>query len=309
MSWLQVVSYMAILFFMVFVAARIIRIARMPVHLRWDLYPIPHERGKSRYGGSYFEEVDWWAKPKAFSLPGEIKEMAKEIIFIQSVFHHNRVLWIFSFPFHIGMYCLIGMASFALLGAIINLAGGTVSVSAGGLGLLVHVLTIILGTIGWSLSAYGAIGLFLMRLGKHDLKQATVFSDFVNLLFLLAVFVTGIIAWFLVDPIYETMRGFLQSLISFSALPPLPQAIAVNLWITAALLFYFPFTHMTHMFGKYFTYHKVRWEDEPNTRGGHIEKTVSQYFGYRLNWSAPHIKAGSTWAEAAATTGEEKKDE
>lgn len=309
MSGLQIASYLAILCFVVFVAAKMIRIARMPVHLRWDLYPIPHEKGKSRYGGSYFEDIDWWTKPRNFSLISEIMEMAKEIIFLQSVFHHNRALWIFSFPFHIGMYGLVGMAGLAFLGAVINLAGDTVSVSAGGLGFFVYLLTIVLGAIGWLFSAYGAIGLFLMRVGKPELKQATVFSDFVNLLFLLAVFVTGIIAWFLVDPTYGAMRGFLQSLISFSAPPPLPKAITVNFWITAALLFYFPFTHMTHMFGKYFTYHKVRWEDEPNIRGGHIEKTISQYFGYRLNWSAPHIKAGSTWAEAATTTGEEKKDE
>jgi hypothetical protein len=64
-------------------------------------------------------------------------------------------------------------------------------------------------------------------------------------------------------------------------------------------MFYFPFTHMTHLFGKYFTYHKVRWEDEPNFRGSKIEKAVTKALGYRQNWAAPHIKTGGTWADAA----------
>jgi hypothetical protein len=76
MSGLQILSYVSIAFFLVVVAAKMIRIARMPVHLRWDLYPIPHEKGRSYYGGSYFEEVNWWTKPMHFSLVSEVREMA-----------------------------------------------------------------------------------------------------------------------------------------------------------------------------------------------------------------------------------------
>ena len=97
MSGLQIMYYVSILFFFVMVIVKMIKIARMPVHLRWDLYPIPHEKGREDYGGSYYEEVDWWLKPKQFSLINEIKEMIKEIVFIQSVFKHNRPLWFFFF--------------------------------------------------------------------------------------------------------------------------------------------------------------------------------------------------------------------
>jgi len=88
-------------------------------------------------------------------------------------------------------------------------------------------------------------------------------------------------------------------LVTFKAIGTLPTAVTVQLWVTAALLFYYPFTHMTHLFGKYFTYHWIRWEDSPNVRGGKIEKAVSSSLGFRQNWSAPHIKTGGTWAEAA----------
>jgi len=40
---------------------RVVKAMRMPVHLRWDLYPIPKgPRDRQRYGGSYFEETEWW---------------------------------------------------------------------------------------------------------------------------------------------------------------------------------------------------------------------------------------------------------
>ena len=72
-------------------------------------------------------------------------------------------------------------------------------------------------------------------------------------------------------------------------------------------MIYLPFTHMTHFVGKYFTYHKVRWEDSPNVKGSELERRIGEALGYRLTWSAPHIKTGGSWAEAA--TEESKPNE
>ncbi|MEW5701792.1 MAG: respiratory nitrate reductase subunit gamma [Candidatus Zixiibacteriota bacterium] len=310
MSGLQVISYLSIAVFPVLLIAKMVRIARMPVHLRWDLYPIPHEKGKSAYGGSYFEEVDWWTKPRVRSLISELREMAKEIVFIHSVYKHNRPLWVFSFPFHIGMYCLIGLMALLVIGAIMGAAGIVVSAdSANGFAVLVQHLTRILGAAGWILSVVGVLGLLFSRLLNRELRVATILSDYVNLLALLAVFATGLVSWITVDPSYAIMRGFVRSLITFQPVTGLPAATATHLWLMAGLLFYFPFTHMTHMVGKYFTYHKVRWEDEPNIRGTRIEQAVQAALGYKITWSAPHIKTGSTWADAAMTTGEVKNHE
>ncbi len=310
MGGLQIASYVSVLFFIVVIAAKMIKIARMPVHLRWDLYPIPHEKGRGSYGGSYFEEIDWWTKPKNFSLFSEVKEMAKEIVFVKSVFEHNRPLWIFSFPFHFGMYSLIGFAALLVIGAIMGMAGISVSaLSMSSIGVVVFYLTLLCGTIGWVLGIVGAIGLFFSRLAKRELRVATVLSDYVNLLFLLAVFVAGLWSWYSVDQSYAAARAYVQSWLTFHATGALPTAMAVQLGLTAALLFYFPFTHMTHMVGKYFTYHRVRWEDEPNIRGSKIEHAVQAALGRTISWSAPHIKTGGTWAEAATATEETKKDE
>ncbi len=308
MGLLQLLSYFAILLFIVVVTAKMVKIARMPLHLRWDLYPIPHEKGRGSYGGSYFEEVDWWTKPMNFSLISEISAMAKEIILVQSVYHNNRSLWIFSFPFHFGMYCLIGFMVMLVAGAIFQATGVVIgSDSPNTLAVIIFHLTKIFGLVGWVLSIIGGIGLFFSRLFRAEMRNASVISDYTNLLLLLAVFISGLAAAFTVDSNYVALRGFVQSLITLKPAGVLPGAVTVQLWLWAALMIYFPYTHMTHLFGKYFTYHKVRWEDAPNIKGSKIEATVNKALGYKINWSAPHIKTGATWAEAA--TEETAKDE
>jgi nitrate reductase gamma subunit len=308
MSGLQLVMYFSIILFIVVIAFKMAKLARMPVHLRWDLYPIPHEKGKGEYGGSYFEEVDWWTRKREFSLLSELKEMGMEIVFIQSLFRNNRPLWFFSFPFHLGMYCLMGFTGILILGAILELAGVTVAAAnAGVVGLIVHYLTVIFGTAGWILSIFGAFGLIFSRLINGELRKSSVLSDYTNLVFILVVTVSGLTTWLTVDPSYSSLRGFIGSLISFNAAGVIPASLTVQLWLTAALMLYFPFTHMTHFVGKYFTYHRIRWEDAPNIRGGKIESAVSNSLRQRIDWSAPHIKSGATWAEAA--TEETPKDE
>ncbi|MFH1700137.1 MAG: respiratory nitrate reductase subunit gamma [Candidatus Zixiibacteriota bacterium] len=309
MNTLQLFNYTAIVFFAIIVVIKMMRIARMPLHLRWDLYPIPHEKGKGKYGGSYYEESDWWTKPNEFSLFSELKEMAKEIIFVHSVYKNNRPLWYFSFPFHFGLYCLIGFFVLIIIGALMGMSGTSLSSESAGIGALVFSLTNVMGTVGWVLSIIGGAGLFLSRVLRGELRGPSVISDYVNILFMLAFLVTGFLSGWMHDPGYVYLRSYTHSMITFSTAGIMPQSLTAHLWVLGALLLYYPFTHMTHVFSKYFTYHKIRWEDSPNTRGSKIEKSIMGNLGYRVSWSAPHIKAGSTWAEAATTNPtEEKKD-
>ena len=50
-SILIVVSYALLAIFALAFVVRAVRIARLPVHLRWELAPVPHEKGKGHYGG------------------------------------------------------------------------------------------------------------------------------------------------------------------------------------------------------------------------------------------------------------------
>ena len=59
---LLILSYLGIGVFVVVILGKIIKYFRMPLHVRWELYPVPHEKGRE-YGGSYFEELNWWKNP------------------------------------------------------------------------------------------------------------------------------------------------------------------------------------------------------------------------------------------------------
>ena len=120
---LLLIAYGLLAVFLAGFVVRSVRLARLPVHLRWELAPIPHEKGKGQYGGSYLEELDWWTKPREKSLVSEATYMLLEIVFLKAVWEHNRRLWWFSFPFHFGLYLLIAAAGVLLLLAVSALAG------------------------------------------------------------------------------------------------------------------------------------------------------------------------------------------
>jgi nitrate reductase gamma subunit len=168
-------------------------------------------------------------------------------------------------------------------------------------------LTVAFGKAGWILSCLGALGLLFSRMFNGRLRRSSALSDYFNLLILLALFAVGVISSFSVDTTFAIQRSYLAGLIGLKPAVSLPSILTAQLWIFIVLLFYFPFTHMTHFVGKYFTYHKIRWEDEPNIKGSKIEKAVSAALGYKINWSASHIKTGGTWAEAATEEATESE--
>ncbi|MBU0595710.1 nitrate reductase, partial [Candidatus Bipolaricaulota bacterium] len=91
-------------------------------------------------------------------------------------------------------------------------------------------------------------------------------------------------------------------LLTFQAPQSAPDPLVTASIIASALLIaYIPLTHMSHFFVKWFTWHKIRWDDEHNVRGGRIEKMIEQALQYPVSWSAAHIKGDGkkTWADVA----------
>ena len=105
--------------FLVACAWRAAVFARAPLHLRWELYPVPHEPPeRASYGGSYLEHSEWWRHPRVSHLAGELRFMVPEILFLHALRTHNRPLWYRSFPFHFGLYLLAASMALLVLAAI-----------------------------------------------------------------------------------------------------------------------------------------------------------------------------------------------
>lgn len=295
-SILLVISWLLLAIFVVALVLRTLRIATLPMHLRWELAPVPHEKGKSRYGGSYLEEFEWWTKPREKDLLSEASFMFQEIVFLKAVWEHNRRLWWFSFPFHIGMYVLIVAAALLLLGGVLEVAG----LQTAGLGDWRSSITLVAG-VGFALGGIGALGLLVSRFADRRLREFTTPAALFNLILLLAVFATGGYAAAVSQDFAARVSSFGGALLTADGSIQLPGILAVHLLLALAFLAYLPFTRMMHFVAKYFTYHEVRWEDEPLTVGGPLERKAVALLNQPVTWAGPHLKADGkkNWVDIA----------
>ncbi len=295
-SLLLVLTYLSVAVFASGVILRVLKYASAPMHLRWELYPVPHEKGKGGYGGSYFEEIDWWSKPRETSPLKEIGAMLEEMLLIRSLWHRNRPQWYASFPFHGGLYLLFGFTLLLGASAVAEIAGlaGTDWFA------WLEALTTAVGIVGLVPATLGALALLYRRLADQKLRHSSATSDYVNLLILLAVFLTAAFAWLTVDPTFAQLRGFLRAALTFNLSGQVAPTIAIEVIVASLLLIYLPFTHMTHFVAKYFTYHQVRWDDAPNLGDPKLMARMEANLSRRVGWSAPHIQgAEKSWAEVA----------
>lgn len=281
---------------------RALQYAKMPIHLRWEVYPVPHEeRSRVAHGGSYFEESDWWTKPRHSNLVGELRVMVPEILFLKGLWEFNRRLWLASFVFHFGLYLLIGTAVLVGIGGALPLL--VPSVASGGFWIALAALYKITGYAGAILSVVGALLLLLRRATSQELKNYTKPADFFNLLFFIVAFAAVAAGYVLRPPGSAGIGDVARGLFRFDADRVVSPLFGTGLILASALLAYIPFTHMAHFIAKYFTYHFVRWDDQPNVRGSSIESRVAQYLTYRPTWSAVHVGADGrkTWVDIATT--------
>jgi nitrate reductase gamma subunit len=240
--------------------------------------------------------------------------MIPEILLLRVVWEENRRLWRFSFPFHFGLYLMIVTYFLLLIGAILMCFGMPVSAGNGGVNSLIYYVTIIVGVSGMIGGVVGTAGLLCRRLTAPELKHYSSFADYFNLVFLFSFCGSALLAWLFHDLSLDGARAHVYGLLTFGGLPRgyiLDRSFLGGLTIvlTSLVLAYIPLTHMSHMFMKYFLYHFVRWEDEPNLKGSGLEASILQNLGFRPTWGASHIGADGkkTWGEIASSKLKELK--
>ena len=283
---LLVFIYVAAAVFVIGNLYRLLRIARMPAHVRWELYPMPRgTREQQRYGGSYFEHTEWWTKRRPSSSTSELGYIAREVLTFKTLRHRNRPLWLWSWLMHVGLYTLIVASAGVFIAAT--------------RGRLPHALIQILAMLSSCVGLAGVAGLVARRLGSHPMRAGTARRYFLNLFLIGALFVSGAAA-------YGSPNGT-QELVSFTRAFLRVHPTSTMGWPATAhcallglFLAYFPATHMTHAYMKFFTYHRVRWDDEPVAHNVAIERSMSANVRRPISWAAPHIASTdkSTWADA-----------
>ena len=298
---LFILAYAAVIASVGIVLMKICGYRKKPVHNRWELYPVAHEQGdRPSYGGSYFEENEWWKKKQEASLPGAIKGFLQEALFLHATYVHNRPLWYFTYPFHVGLYLFLGSFALTILCALFPIS----------LSLFIG-LVYISGLFGYLLILAGAAGLLHRRLNTPDLRKFSMPEHFFNLGLFIAFAVLGLLLSFsgLTDATTRSVL-FFRGVMTFTP-ADISFFYALYLLVCYALLIWVPYSFMGHAFMKYFTYHDIRWGNQPTQDNPNIAAGMRENAGRPISWKAPHIQGDGkkTWAEVNATNPTQKGKE
>ena len=289
-AFVLISMYCGMAIFVIGCVWRIRRYASLPRHLRWELYPVPHEPAKrAAYGGSYFEETEWWTKPRCRNRIGETWAMFEEIFLLKTVRQSNRALWWRSQLFHSGLFLVIASLGCGMLELILRGRWLTYAALFGRT----------VGYIGLLAILAGAGALLWRRVSDPDLRDYTHAADIAHLILILLA--AGLVIAGALPPRAPGAGQIIRAVVLFDTGLNLPPLLAGALFLCAALFAYIPFSRMAHFIGKYFAYHAVRWDDAPN-RGGRLSAALAANREFRPNWSAEHIGANGreSWVEIAS---------
>lgn len=287
-----------------FVAGSLVRLvtyARAPLHLRWELHPLPQQGGARRTGGLPTFPAQAPPPPSRSRVINEWRYMLPEMLLMKSLRDHNRSLWRLSFPFHFGLYLIaVGLILLIVTAAQGGSPGEPFPLSAG---YLLERLALGCGGVGMILTLGGAAALLRRRLCDPALRGYTAGADILHLLWFLAAF--GLIAaGRLTTGLHQAgVAAVVAGLLRFDTTVTVNPLMGAGMVLGALLLAYIPTSHMSHYIGKYFTWHAVRWDDAPNRVGGEIERRVIANLSLRPTWAARHTGGGRSrsWAELASS--------
>lgn len=297
-----VLAYLSLVAFVCLATMKILDfIKASPLHVRWELYPVPHEGPKrAAYGGSYMQESDWWTKPRHVDHWMDIKEMMQEILFLHSTYEHKRELWLRSYPFHMGLYLWMGGTFILLFAVILELCG--IDPMNGFMVFLGNVINAVV-LFGAFLMSCGGIALIHLRLTDKGLHKYTTREFYFNIAAFVTFALLTLAAWVFNPSYYYVASTFLVNLFTlhFNALGSV--WFVLSMLAGFVVLIWIPITNMKHLLIKYFMYHDIRWSDEATVWSEKNQELINRNLQYPVTWSAPHIADShpKNWVDVATT--------
>ncbi|MDI9646392.1 MAG: hypothetical protein QFX40_06840 [Archaeoglobales archaeon] len=238
------------------------------VHLRCEVYPIPHEINY-KHGGSYYEWSEWWRR--SFERPRRWK--LKTILGILLINRKKMSLqpkhWFATFMFHLGIFFHAIWILMWILCAFFNISTKILKMAS------------LLAFFGSILMLAFGMYLFLRKL-RPPLRYYVPLRDHLILIFVLLLASTGLLN-FLED--FHIFPNDLQ--------PFFESFKTVHLILYSALILSLPLTKVTHYIALIFT-HLILWDNEKMSEK--LEERLKEKLHCRVEWGAQHI-AKKTWIE------------
>ncbi|MDD5009144.1 MAG: hypothetical protein PHC68_12195 [Syntrophorhabdaceae bacterium] len=294
--FLAILTYFAYIFIVTAYTLKIVKYLSLPTHLRWELYPVIHEE-KYRYGGSYFEDLDWWTGARQRSFWRAIRYLLRDYLYLESYLKKRFSYWLVLYTSHIGFVLLIIFQILIIVGALLSLNDIEISQASTSVsGYLLHRLTQFIGPICFIAGAAGNIGLLIFRLIDNDLRPYTSPFMYFGYVFHIILSVSGLILWLYDASSFHQYREFWKGIFTLDPVSTNP-ALTCFIILMNLHLVYLPFTRAIHYITRLFGFFLIRWDDEPNIRGSKLEKRLIKLSDQRITWSAPHIQTGKKWSE------------
>ncbi|MBQ8172542.1 MAG: nitrate reductase, partial [Mailhella sp.] len=171
-------------------------------------------------------------------------------------------------------------------------------------------ITVLCNVIGFGGVLFGAVGLIQRRLCDAGLRKYTTPEHFFNL----ALFGVYALFGFIMCLAYSAWdfalmgNAFIYGMLTFTAMEMTPLYV-LYLLIGFFMFFWVPYSFLGHLFMKYFTWHDIRWGDEPYINNPKLQQQLANNLNLPVSWRAPHVQGDGikTWAEVA-TSNPEKQD-
>ncbi len=297
-TFIIVLTYAAYIVILSMYTVKALAWLRLPRHMRWDLYPVIHEENY-RYGGSYYENQEWWTRPRPKAHLRSLLYALKDNFYMGEYYRKNPVYWSFLLPWHLGFIFIITFHILCFAAALAMYFGLVIQGDSPQLpGQFFYYLLQLTGGFAFIAGTFGSIGMIVIRLTDPGLRSYATPFNFFNYIFFLLVSLSGLYDWLITDPTLADYRSYWVGLITFSP-PSLHGSTILHIVLFDLFLIWLPFTRSLHYITRIFAYYFIRWEDEPNLPGSALEREINGYLGRKVSWEGKHIPAGKTWAEAA----------
>ena len=181
----------------------------------------------------------------------------KEVVLFKSLFHGDRVLWVFAWVFHavLALIALGHLRVFTNVDAVLRALGmseaniQTMSGSAGGAAGVLILISVAL--------------LLVRRLALQRAREITGVADYAALLLIAAIILTGDVMRFGPEHFDLTLtREYFAGLATFSDVTAMDalknNVFLVHMCLAFVLIMFIPFSKILHLGGIFFTHQLVR---------------------------------------------------
>lgn len=217
----QVLPYIAAGVFVIGVTYRVLGWLRVPVPFQLTLFPAPKDG------------------------IGRISAVGTELLFFKSLFNNDKTLWFWAWALHISLAMVIGghIVGIYYLMNQFTLIGMTPAAS--------QATSAVLGTSAGVVLMVALIVLFYRRISLPAVKRLSDPADYVDLLFLLSIVITGNhMRLPSVHVNLPAIKAYLGGLLALSPGPiPTEWVFISHFTLVNLFLIYFPFSKMLHFAG------------------------------------------------------------